>query len=391
MRAALVIAFKDLRQRLRDRSLLIFGILAPLGLTLILNSVLGGTDGSFMPKLAVFDEDQSEVSRTFVEDVLGQLVTEGYVEVTPAASAEDAENLAEKGDVSAAVIVPAGFGQAVNSGQPAEVRVVGNPDSPIGRDIARSIVDDYVREVNGVRLAVALVAGSGGEASDPAGLAQKAVQMPSPVTLNLAESEDRQLDTKTYVAAGMAVFFLFFTVRAGVMSLLEERRQGTLARLLAAPISSTTIVVGKSLASFGFGLLSMAALVIASTVLLDAHWGDPIGVAALSIAAVIAAMGITSLVASVAKTEEQAVGISSTVAVVLGTLGGSFFPVSQGPAFLAKISLISPHGWLLRGFGDLAGGGGVGDVVGAVLAVLAFGVVTGGIAVLMLRSRGIAR
>ena len=46
----------------------------------------------------------------------------------------------------------------------------------------------------------------------------------------------KELDVTTYYAAGMAVFFLFFTVQFGVASLLEERKEGTLSRLLAAPI-----------------------------------------------------------------------------------------------------------------------------------------------------------
>ena len=43
----------------------------------------------------------------------------------------------------------------------------------------------------------------------------------------------------------MAVFFLFFTVQFGVTSLLEERNDGTLARLLAAPISRARSSAGS--------------------------------------------------------------------------------------------------------------------------------------------------
>lgn len=392
MSAALVIAGKDLRQRLRDRSLFVLGILAPLGLTVILSGVLGGSDEpAFTPEFAVADEDQSAISRALVENVLGGLVTEGVVHLTAAPSAAEAERMAEEGKIAAAVIVPAGFGTAVAAGQPAELRVTGNPDAPIGREIARAIVEGFASDLNSIRLSVALVSMTGDGITDLAGLARRAAEMPTPVVIAPDEAGTRQLDARTYIAAGMAVFFLFFTVQAGVLSLLVERRMGTLARLLVAPIRPAAILVGKSLASFVAGLLSMAVLVVASTALLGANWGSPVGVAALSAAGVIAAMGITALVASLARTVEQAAGLSSIIAVVLGALGGSFFPVSQGPAFLATISLISPHAWLLRGFGDLAGGAGAGEVMRSAAVVTAFGVVTGGFALVLLRQRGLAR
>ena len=41
LRVALLIAAKDLRQRFRDRSALIFAIVAPLGLALIFSRLIG--------------------------------------------------------------------------------------------------------------------------------------------------------------------------------------------------------------------------------------------------------------------------------------------------------------------------------------------------------------
>jgi ABC-2 type transport system permease protein len=130
----------------------------------------------------------------------------------------------------------------------------------------------------------------------------------------------------------------------------------------------------------------MSVLVVASSFLLGAEWGDPLGVGALIVAAVVSAMGLTSLVGGIAKTDEQAAGYSSIIAVTLGILGGTFFPISQGPGLLTKLSQLTPHYWLMRGFGDLSGGAvDVADVVLPVVALIAFGAVTGAIA--MARAR----
>jgi ABC-2 type transport system permease protein len=126
-------------------------------------------------------------------------------------------------------------------------------------------------------------------------------------------------------------------------------------------------------------------LVVASTLLLGADFGDPIGVAVLILGAVVSAMGLTSLVAGMARTEEQANGYGSILAVTLGILGGTFFPLSQGPGFLTTVSQLTPHHWLMRGFADLGSGGGLGDVLVPMAALTAFGLVTGGIALLRAR------
>jgi ABC-2 type transport system permease protein len=179
----------------------------------------------------------------------------------------------------------------------------------------------------------------------------------------------------------MAVFFLFFTVQFGVSSLLEERNDGTLARLIAAPIPRSSILAGKLLTSFLLGCTSMGVLVVASSLLFGAHWGNPIGVGILIVTGVLAAMGIMALVATMAKTAEQAGNWQAIIAVVLGLLGGTFFAISQAPAFLAKLSLVTPQAWFLRGLGDLHGGS-LSAVAVPALAMLAFAAVTGAVALL---------
>ena len=196
----------------------------------------------------------------------------------------------------------------------------------------------------------------------------------------------RVLDGKTYLAVGMATFFLFFTVQASVMNVLEERQEGTLQRLLAAPVGRGSILLGKTLAAAVTGLAAMAVLVTASTLMLDADWGPIWGTVVLSVGGVVAAMGLGALLATVSRTAEQAGQFGGIVATVLGLLGGVFFPITNAGGWLDIVSRISPHRWLLVGFGANAGTGSVMDVLVPAFVVTAFGLVLGGIA-LARRSR----
>ena len=390
MRNAFIIAGKDLRQRLRDRSAILLGVIAPFGLAAILGTLLptGEETTTHVHRYAVVDQDRGPVARTFVRQVLDPLHRQDFAEVSTAPSPQAAASLAREGRLAAAFVIPPGFSRATISGQPAELRIIGNSDARIATQIAVSVAEGFASQVNAIRLSVATVVSAEGRPPPPEAarrMQARAAALPSPVVMAGDPAASKELDANTFFSAGMGVFFLFFTAQFAVLSLLNERREGTLARLLAAPLSPGVIVAAKALSTFIFGLMSMTVIVVASSFILGASWGSPLGVATLIVAAVVSAMGLSSLVASLARTNEQAMGYSQIMAVTLGILGGTFFPVSQGPGFLSKLSLLTPHAWLMRGFADLSGGASLGEVFPSVLALLVFGCVVGGVALLFAR------
>ena len=336
MRAAWLICRKDLRSRLRDRSAVLIGIVVPLGLAFIFNAIFSGiSGGSNVISLGVVDADHGVASQQFTGQVLEAVGRSGLITIHTEPTVPRARALAARGTLAAVIVIPAGFSARVQAGQPASMQVIGNADAPVSTQVARSIAESYVADLNRVRLSVATVAAADPGASLPPAriraLAAAAAAATAPVAVRDVSAQTRELDQKSFFAAGMAVFFLFFTVQFGVTSLLEERNEGTLARLLAAPVSRASILGGKLLTSFLLGIISMTVLVVATTVLFGAAWGNPFGVAVLIVTAIMAATGIMALIATLARNAEQAANWQSVTAVILGLIGGTFFPVSQAP------------------------------------------------------------
>jgi ABC-2 type transport system permease protein len=395
MRPAFVIAGKDLRERIRDRSAFILGILAPLGLATIFSLLLPSADEAFRAEYAVADLDDSAISATFASGPMAGLEEAGVAGVTAVDDEAAARAAVDEGDADAAAVIPVGFGAAVQSGEAVGITIIGDTSAGLATEILRSAAEGYVAELEGVRLSVATVVASGPEPPDPAELemlAARAVDTPSPISLVDAESELRQMTPATFFPASMAIFFLFFTAQFGILSLLSERRQGTLPRLVAAPIPPWSIVAGKALGTFVLGVAATATIVVASAILLGAEWGNPVGVAALVVAAVLAAMGITALITTLGRTEEQAGGWNAIVAVTLGILGGSFFDLSQAPEVLSRLSFLTPHAWFLQGLDELAAPSAtLADIALPLAALLAFAVVAGGIGLARARSLVAAR
>jgi ABC-2 type transport system permease protein len=387
MSAAFLIAEKDLRQRLRDRSAIMLALVIPLGLAFIFNLIIGGaTEGDVTFRYALVDGDHGPVAGTFVDEVLGSLEDDGLVRLVSARSIEQGRRLAEDGDVDATFVIPTGFSEAVQGQRASAIRVIGNVDAQIATQVARAVAEGFAGDLNGVRVAVATVlsAEKGGRGTPAPVLAARAASTRAPIGIDDVSAATRELDADTFFAAGMAVFFLFFTVQFGVSSLLEERNDGTLSRLLAAPVSRASILGGKLLTSFVLGVVSMTGLVVATSLLMGATWGDPLGVAVLILAGVLSAIAIMAVIATLARSAELAGNWQAIIAVILGLLGGTFFPIAEAGGVIAKLSLLTPHAWFLRGLADLAGGGGVGSVLPAAAAILAFAAVAGAIALLRL-------
>ena len=391
MNAAAQIAAKDLRLRVRDRSAFIIGIFAPLALAFIFNLVFGSALGttSFDLDYGLVDEDRSQISETFARR-LSEIESAGILTVTDFPDGAAATSAIENGTLDAYFLIPAGLGQAVFSQQEATIEVIGDIDAPTSTQIATAIAEQFGEGVSAGQLSVAASAflseqrptpeqlGAWGQAAASSGPSFRMTDVPTAT---------RQLDGPTYFAAGMAVFFLFFTVQYGVLGLLEEEREGTLARLLAAPIGRNSVVIGKAILAFALGIISMGVLVVSTNLLMDASWGAPLGVALLVTAGVLAAVAIIGLVAAVAKSPEGAGNLGSIIAIILGMLGGAFFPIGQGDDFLSRLSFLTPHAWFIRGLGDLADGAEWTAALPATGAILVFAVVFGTVAWVMLRRK----
>jgi ABC-2 type transport system permease protein len=389
--ASLRIAGKDLRLRIRDRSALILGILAPLVLSYIFFLVFGpATTGQGLGlEFGVVDEDQSGISASFTS-VLESAAAEGILELSVFDDQAAADGALEEGDVDSYFLVPEGLEQAVFANQPATVEVVGDVDAPNSTQIAASFAERFSSGIAASQLAVVTAATVEGVQVTP-DFIRLLSQEPSVAGMNYALIDEtattKQLDAPTFFAAGMAVFFLFFTVQFGVTGLLEEDRDGTLARLMAAPIPRVSVVAGKAIVSFLLGIISMGVLVVATTFLMDATWGASLGVALLVIAGVLAAVGIMGLVASVARTPEGSGNLGSIIAVVLGMLGGTFFPIASSGGILASLTYLTPHAWFMRGLADLSSAAPWTDALPATGAIMVFAVVTSSLAFLLLRRR----
>jgi ABC-2 type transport system permease protein len=178
----------------------------------------------------------------------------------------------------------------------------------------------------------------------------------------------------------LAMFLLVIPLS---VTFIRERQQGSLLRLQSLAIPPWLIVGAKVVPFFVINQMQMAIMLAAGVYLLPVLGGEalelgssPAGLTLISAGASLAAIGYGFLLASFARTTEQATIFGPVSVLILAGIGGVLVPKMIMPPILQQIGMVSPFSWALEGFFDVfLRGGGVPEVLPELGGLLAFGMV----------------
>ena len=417
MKKALAIAWKDLRIAFRDRAGLLLMLLAPLALTLVVafafgrgNNQAGGI--SQIPILVV-NQDTGTYGRILMEafqsDQVKKLVqTEEMSDLAAARSRIDHD------EATALVIIPANFSASIVPGEldganvensqriHSEVVVYANPTRPTTSQVVKTIVDTllerFVVSSVGGRVTVQQMLTNG--LLNPHSAQQQGAVIGEQAARSLTQADmiqiERQIGEDTsqqsfswlkYIAPSLAILFLMFSLSLAARTILVERTMGTLPRMLVSPSSRASVLGGKMLGNFLIGLVQMGVLILANAALFGLNWGNPLAVALLTICLVAAVTAWGLVEAAIAKNPSQANAIGFATNLTFAALGGTFAPRSNYPSWMITLGAITPNAWGTESYFKLMYGGGVQDILPALLALVVMALLLFGVAVLIFRRR----
>ncbi len=401
----ILIGLKDLKLMFRDRAALTFVLLAPFLLTIGLGFVTGsfGGGGSGLSNIPVVlvNLDKGELGNALV-DVFYSEDLSTLLEPTGADSAESAYRFIDEDQAAAAVIIPAGFTESIIPTQATvdqarrgnlppqqtiQIEIYSNPARPTSAGVIQAIVDEFLSRVEEGRITgmtailglpeVQTLPSKQIEALAWSMFEDDKSDLPSSTAIALKKASQGadavQFDPLAYMSPGMALMFLMYTVSYGGRSILAEKAQGTLPRLLISPTASAQILGGKVFGMFLTGVAQVGILILASRVFFGVRWGDPLGLGLLILAAVFGATGWGLLLTAIGRSAGQVSALGSSIMLIFGILGGSFISLEQLPPFVRVVSKITPNAWGLDGFTTLALGGGLPQLIEPITALLVMG------------------
>ena len=384
MRTALAIARKDLRQRIRDRSAIVVGVIAPVVIAGLMSLAFNGVN-NFHFTLGLVELDHGPVAAQLVRALDAPQLKRVITVQTVATKAQAASEI-RSGVLAAALVIPAGFSSSVTGQHPEALTTLTSNNATIAGDVATSVASSFVAQVNADRLAFATAVAAGAPRRDAAQLIGIVARLRIPLQAVERPIGAHELKVISYYSPGMAIFFLLFTISYTARSFFVDRSQGMIERMRAAPVRPVEILAGNALSVFVYGVVSLATIGVVTTAAFGADWGAPGPAAVLGLALVFSVICLTALTIGLARTQRQAEGIGSIIVFGLALLGGDFFFISSAPSAIKHLALLTPNGWAIRGFTDLATiGGGFATIVEPVVAVLIFSAVVGAVALSLAR------
>lgn len=179
------------------------------------------------------------------------------------------------------------------------------------------------------------------------------------------------------------VFSMFFIVIPISNTFISERGQGTLMRLKSMNVSRCSLILGKMIPYLLVNALQVMLMIAIGMYVVpllggtSLTVGDSLGGLALIAGSVsFSAIAVALLIASLARTTEQATTIGGVLNIIFAALGGIMVPKFVMPAFMQEIARLSPLSWGLEGFLDIfLRNGTVSDVLTESLSLLLFGAV----------------
>ncbi len=188
-----------------------------------------------------------------------------------------------------------------------------------------------------------------------------------------------RLEYRAYLAPGvMAQAAMFIAIFFG-LSVIWERDVGQLQRLLATPLSRTSIVLGKAagacVRALVQALLLLAVLAVAQ---IGVRWTLPgvLGTLLMLMLGTAAFACMSMLLAAVVKERERFMGIGQLIMMPLFFASSALYPLAIMPAWLRAVARVNPLTYEVQGLRQmLVGVGGRGVLWLDFVVVISFFVV----------------
>jgi ABC-2 type transport system permease protein len=201
----------------------------------------------------------------------------------------------------------------------------------------------------------------------------------------ISEEKSMDLDLSASFVPGVCVLFVFLSASSVARSLFDERKSGTLRRLMSAPLSHATLLAGKMVPIFLLTLIQIIIIFAAGAFLFPLMGfgrlnigADPLAWAITSLLIALCSTCLGVFISTLARTESQVSGISNALLWVAGFLGGAIFPA----VFLQQIPLMNilmkivPQSWAIMSYYDvLTRGKGLVDIWQNLVILLGFSIV----------------
>jgi len=372
MLKSLLVAQREVRTYLRDKPDLAFSLLLPIATFALMFGAFGG-ESMFHGTAHVVNEDHGAIYSTRLMERLDELENLD-VELL---SLPEADFRLERSDLLMVLYIPKGFSDKLTSGEQAQLvfkqRGNGGQEGQIVASLVRGVTEEISQELQVQSQVKNVLAGRN--------IGQDYIEITVQRFLNREQENPivgvrenivgTEIDPVNQFLPGIVTMYVLFAITLTARTIVEERKKGTLERLLTTRLSVGELFAGKFLANVSRGFVQTLILLVLAYIVFQMFTPLSFG-SSLVIAFIFAcaASAIGLVIASVARTEDAATWIAVFFTMAMVMLGGTFFEISEGTV-MATISKISVNTYVNDALKTIIVQGGSLADVGLELGILA--------------------
>jgi len=377
MKKSLYIALKEVRSFLSDKGDLAFSVILPIAIFALIYGAFGGSL-QFNGTAYVVNQDQdgrySDLLISELEQTAGLTVE--------LLSADDADRRLSRSDIQTATFIPENFSQQLEAGRQVQLVFKQRGNGGTEGQIVASIVQGEAEQIaQSIRVEQQVAAAVAGTNPDPQLIRMTveqytAEQQADPsvgvVETNLGSSPD----PVNQFLPGILTMFVLFAINMTAQGLVEERKKGTLERMLTTSLKAGELFFGKFLAYMARGFIQTLILMLLAYAvfrLFTPVWFLSALVVALVFSAASAAIGV--IIGSISRSEGQATWIGVFFTMLMVMISGTFIAITEG-SVLYTASRFSINTYANEAFRTLISAGGtIGDIKIQILILFGVAVV----------------
>lgn len=382
--AVVQISRVELLRFLRERSNIFFVFVLPLALVIFIGLQFGGAAGTQLGAVVADDDAAAELIERLDE-------AEG-IDVVPIEDEEELRSLVSRGNLSGGVLIPAGYEEALRSGETFEIGFLGRPDAMAQslRTVVDAAVADQAAISGAAKLAAEVIDQPVAELVDLAARVREGMPGVTVSTEAVGGDELAQefsaLGQFDLGASSQLFLFVFLTSLAGSAALIQSRQYGVATRMLSTPTRLPVILAGLAGGRFAVALFQALYIITVTALAFGVDWGDPLTTSVLVLLFCLVSTGAAMVLGSVFRNDSQASGAGVGLGLVLAALGGSMIPLEIFPDGMLVVARFTPHAWANTAMAEIVRrDGGIADVATELAVLAGFAVVLLGAATFLLR------
>jgi len=377
LKHSLRIAQKDLRELFRNRLGLVLLIVMPLFMMVMVGFIYPSNGASINSPIAIVNEDagfhnSTLPSQTFITVFQGINNQTGMMALTEASSLAEVKDMVQRGELGGGIVIPSNFSESVFSGLQGTIIIVTDDSNPQIAQMIQGVLESVFDSMGTMQAQQQL------QAANPALNATTALALVKPYNVQTQGVVAGSPSYFDFIAPGIMAMTVMMSVMTGLpVAISQEKEIGTMDGMMVAPVNRLSILLGKTLAQTGRGLIQgVIILALAIGIFGVAIQGSILLVFALLLLGVFSFVGLGIVITSFTKDQETAQMMMMTLMFPMMFLSGVFFPIQQMPWYMQTISQFLPLTYASSALRKvMVLGAGIPQIANELIILIVFGIV----------------